>query len=148
MKKIVVGIDLSDTSELALGHAVEAARRIGAEVVMVMVDVVPEMPAVIDPGTLPIARNYHQELAARLAADHRALAALRERWNGRGAELSMLMVDGYADERLTAVAAEVNAELIVVGSHGRTGARRFLLGSVPNKISHHAPCSVYIARTT
>ena len=38
--------------------------------------------------------------------------------------------------------------MIVVGNKGMTGARRFLLGSVPNKISHHAPCSVYIARTT
>ena len=40
------------------------------------------------------------------------------------------------------------ADLIVVGNKGMTGAKRFLLGSVPNKVSHHAPCSVLIIRTT
>ena len=46
------------------------------------------------------------------------------------------------------VAEEQGADLIVVGNKGMTGAKRFLLGSVPNKISHHAPCSVLIIRTT
>ncbi len=41
-----------------------------------------------------------------------------------------------------------SADLIVVGNKGMTGAKRFLLGSVPNKVSHHAPCSVMIIRTT
>ncbi len=40
------------------------------------------------------------------------------------------------------------SDLIVVGNRGMTGAKRFLLGSVPNKVSHHAPCSVLIVRTT
>jgi nucleotide-binding universal stress UspA family protein len=46
------------------------------------------------------------------------------------------------------VAEEHEADLIIVGNKGMTGAKRFLLGSVPNKISHHAPCSVLIIRTT
>ena len=46
------------------------------------------------------------------------------------------------------VAEERDADLIVVGNKGMTGAKRFLLGSVPNKVSHHAPCSVLIIRTT
>ena len=46
------------------------------------------------------------------------------------------------------VAEERNAGLIVVGNKGMTGAKRFLLGSVPNKVSHHAPSSVMIIRTT
>ena len=40
-----------------------------------------------------------------------------------------------------------SADLIVVGNKGMTGAKRFLLGCVPNKVSHHAPCSVMIIRT-
>ena len=47
--------------------------------------------------------------------------------------------DGDAEER--------GADLIIVGSRGTTGTSRFLLGSVPNKISHHAPCAVLIIRT-
>jgi len=46
------------------------------------------------------------------------------------------------------VAEEQEADLVVVGNKGMTGAKRFLLGSVPNKVSHHAPCSVLIIRTT
>ena len=46
------------------------------------------------------------------------------------------------------VAEEQSADLIVVGNKGMTGAKRFLLGSVPNKVSHHAPCSVMIIRTS
>ena len=46
------------------------------------------------------------------------------------------------------VAEETEADLIIVGNKGMTGAKRFLLGSVPNKVSHHAPCSVLIIRTT
>jgi nucleotide-binding universal stress UspA family protein len=46
------------------------------------------------------------------------------------------------------VAGDVGADLIVVGSKGMAAASRFLLGSVPNRVSHHAPCDVEIVRTT
>lgn len=46
------------------------------------------------------------------------------------------------------VAQEQDAALIVVGNKGMTGTRRLLLGSVPNNVAHHAPCSVLIVRTT
>jgi nucleotide-binding universal stress UspA family protein len=55
---------------------------------------------------------------------------------------------GDPADALLEVAEEEGADLIVVGNRGMTGAKRFLLGSVPNKISHHAPCSVLIVRTT
>ncbi len=55
---------------------------------------------------------------------------------------------GDAADAILDVAEEQHADLIVVGNKGMTGAKRFLLGSVPNKVSHHAPCSVLIVRTT
>jgi nucleotide-binding universal stress UspA family protein len=55
---------------------------------------------------------------------------------------------GDAADAILDVAEEQRSDLIVVGNKGMTGATRFLLGSVPNKISHHAPCSVLIVRTT
>ena len=57
-------------------------------------------------------------------------------------------VEGDPAEAILNVAEETKADLIVVGNKGMTGARRFVLGSVPNNISHHAPCSVIIVRTT
>jgi nucleotide-binding universal stress UspA family protein len=56
--------------------------------------------------------------------------------------------EGDAADAILDVAEETNADLIVVGNKGMTGTKRFLLGSVPNKVSHHAPCSVLIIRTT
>ena len=55
---------------------------------------------------------------------------------------------GDSADAILDVAEEREADLIVVGNKGMTGAKRFLLGSVPNQVSHHAPCSVMIIRTT
>jgi nucleotide-binding universal stress UspA family protein len=56
--------------------------------------------------------------------------------------------EGDPADAILDVAEENNADLVMVGNKGMTGARRFLLGSVPNKISHHAPCDVWIVKTT
>jgi nucleotide-binding universal stress UspA family protein len=55
--------------------------------------------------------------------------------------------EGDPADAILDLAEEVRSDLIVVGSKGLTDARRFLLGSVPNKVSHHAPCSVLIVYT-
>ena len=65
-----------------------------------------------------------------------------------GVEAETHAREGDPADAILDVAEEIGADLIVVGNKGMTGARRFLLGSVPNKISHHAPCGVYIVRTT
>jgi nucleotide-binding universal stress UspA family protein len=49
---------------------------------------------------------------------------------------------------LISTAEEVGADLIVVGNRGMGGVARFLLGSVPNRVAHHAPCAVLIAHTS
>ena len=65
----------------------------------------------------------------------------------RGVEVVAHPREGDPADAILSVAEETQADLIVVGNKGMTGARR-LLGSVPNKISHNAPCGVYIVRTT
>ena len=65
-----------------------------------------------------------------------------------GVEVETYAREGDPADAILDVAEEQNADLIVVGNKGMTGAKRFLLGSVPNKVSHHAPCSVLIIRTT
>jgi nucleotide-binding universal stress UspA family protein len=54
---------------------------------------------------------------------------------------------GEPADALLALAEEVGADLIVVGNRGMTGMRRYLLGSVADRVAHHAPCSVHIAHT-
>ena len=64
------------------------------------------------------------------------------------AEVETFARVGDAADAILDVAEEQKSDMIIVGSKGMTGATRFLLGSVPNKVSHHAPCSVLIVRTS
>jgi len=75
-------------------------------------------------------------------------AAADQARNAGVAEVDTVARVGDAADAIIDVAEEQRCDLIVVGNKGMTGATRFLLGSVPNKISHHAPCSVMIVRTT
>jgi nucleotide-binding universal stress UspA family protein len=65
-----------------------------------------------------------------------------------GVKVETYAREGDPADAILDVAEEQSADLIIVGNKGMTGAKRFLLGSVPNKVSHHAPCSVMIIRTT
>ncbi len=69
------------------------------------------------------------------------------------ARIAGAKVEVHADRRdpadaLVGVAEEVKADLVVVGNKGMKGAKRFLLGSVPSKVAHNAPCAVLIVKTT
>ncbi|MGH2828948.1 MAG: universal stress protein [Actinomycetota bacterium] len=71
--------------------------------------------------------------------------------SGRAAGVKGLQtksVSGDPADMICDVAESEGADLIVVGNKGMTGAKRFLLGSVPNQVSHHAPCNVLIVKTT
>ena len=65
-----------------------------------------------------------------------------------GLDVRTFARQGDPADAILDVAEEQHADLIVVGNKGMTGAKRFLLGSVPNRVSHHAPCSVLIIRTS
>jgi len=65
-----------------------------------------------------------------------------------GVEVQTHPVEADPADAILNIAEKVDADLIVVGNKGMTGARRYFLGSVPNNVSHHAPCSVIIVRTT
>jgi nucleotide-binding universal stress UspA family protein len=65
-----------------------------------------------------------------------------------GGKPQTVTVEGDPADKILEVAENDGVDLIVVGNKGMTGAKRFLLGSVPNQISHHAPCNVLIVKTT
>ena len=85
--------------------------------------------------------NPREDVSATLAEAAKALEA-------EGVRVETHAREGDPADAILDVAEEQGADLIVVGNKGMTGAKRFLLGSVPNKVSHHAPCSVMIIRTT
>jgi nucleotide-binding universal stress UspA family protein len=146
-RSILVGTDGSDTARTALERAVEMAAGLGASLAIVSAfepvsdsrQLGERVPA---PKDAQWATNPHEEVLALLEAA-RAQAA------GAGVtEIQTFARQGDAADAIIDVAEEQRCDLIVVGNKGMTGAKRFLLGSVPNKVSHHAPCSVLIVRTT
>lgn len=150
MNKIAVGVDFSPESELAAHQALEVARHVGAELVLVHVQPVVELPPVgLEPEAQVVAAldTVRTRLARELERSRQQLAGLRAQLTGQGAEVSQVVAEGIApDAALAAVAGELGASLMVVGTHGRTGLRWFFLGSVAQRVVRLAPVDVLVAR--
>jgi len=144
--RIVVGTDGSETAAEAVRQAVDLAKLAGATLSIVSAYApVPERKVKDQQREAPPDVQY--EIGPRedvnLILDAAAAEARKE-----GIDVQTHPVEADPAEAILNVAEETKADLIVVGNKGMTGARRFLLGSVPNNVSHHAPCSVIIVRTT
>jgi nucleotide-binding universal stress UspA family protein len=145
-RSIVVGTDGSETARKAVREAVELARSVGATV-----DIVSAYEPVSGQRLREESRQAPEDLQWTINAREDVDATLREaveEHEDAGVELETFARQGDPADAILDVAEEREADLIVVGNKGMTGAKRFLLGSVPNKVSHHAPCSVLIIRTT
>jgi nucleotide-binding universal stress UspA family protein len=144
--RIVVGTDGSETAAEAVRQAVDLAKLAGAQLAIVSAyEPVPQRRVEGEQQEVPA--DVQHEIGPRedvnLILDGAAAEAKKA-----GIEVQTHPVQADPAEAILNVAEEIGADLIVVGNKGMTGARRFLLGSVPNKVSHHAPCSVIIVRTT
>ena len=143
---IVVGTDGSETARKAVREAVELAKSVGASV-----GIVSAYEPVSKQRLREESRQAPEDLQWSINAREDVDATLREAAEDveeTGVEVETYAREGDPADAILDVAEEQGADLIVVGNKGMTGAKRFLLGSVPNKVSHHAPCSVLIIRTT
>ena len=143
---IVVGTDGSETAGEAVRQATDLAKAVGSQIHLVSAfEPVGNQrlreERVQAPDDMQWMVNEREDVDATL---RRAAEALGE----AGVDVETYARQGDPADAILDVAEEKNADLIVVGNKGMTGAKRFLLGSVPNKVSHHAPCSVLIIRTT
>lgn len=146
-RTIVVGTDGSDTARDAVARAVELAHAFGATLHVVCAYEPPRTQLLREaPPEAAQEEDRRWTLKARAEADA-TLAQAAEVAAERGVRAACHAQQGDAADAILDVAEEDGADLIVVGNKGMTGAERFLLGSVPNKVSHHAPCSVLIIRT-
>jgi len=144
---ILVGTDGSDTATTAVRYAIDLARQLGARLQIVSayepVSAQHRRTENVDvPKDLEWVVNPRGEVLEMLRA------AETEAHEAGVANVETYARQGDAADAIIDVAEEQRSDLIVVGNRGMTGAKRFLLGSVPNKVSHHAPCSVLIVRTT
>jgi nucleotide-binding universal stress UspA family protein len=144
---ILVGSDGSATARSAVHYAIDLARELGARLLIVSAyepvsglrlrEKRLEAPAAVQWMVNP--REDVLTMLEEAAAEARSVGVTAVETFAR---------QGDAADAILDVAEEQRCDLIVVGNKGMTGAKRFLLGSVPNKVSHHAPCSVLIVRTT
>lgn len=145
-RKIIVGTDGSPTSLVSVRAAAVLAKAEDATLVVVSA----YWP--MDPKTVEHWQGEAgEEFAWRFTSSAQAEAAIEK----AGAVTAEVGVDaqtriehGEAALVITEVAELENAGLVVVGNRGMTGKTRFLLGNVPNKVSHHPPCDVMIVKTT
>lgn len=118
-KKILVGTDGSSTASDAAKKAIELGDDLSAEVTLGFIGA-PRMGNIVLGGT-------------------------KDRLKKK--EVQTIQIEGSPAEMICEIAEKEGFDLILVGNKGMSGAKRFLLGSVPNTVSHYAPCDVLIART-
>jgi nucleotide-binding universal stress UspA family protein len=144
--RIVVGTDGSETAAGAVGQAIELAKLSGAQISIVSAYQPVSGRRVRDEQAGAPADVQH-EIGPREDVNLVLEAAAAEARKA-GVEVSIHPVEADPADAILNTAESTKADLIVVGNKGMTGARRYLLGSVPNNVSHHASCSVMIVRTT
>ena len=144
-RNVVVGTDGSETAELAVRHAAELANAFGARLTVV---------TAFTPHPDDEAKRLQQApedvrwaITDATSADERARRARAIAKDVGVADVVLRVDSGEPASLLIDAADDSGADVIVVGSKGMTSAKRFVLGSVPNKVSHHAPCDVVIVHT-
>jgi nucleotide-binding universal stress UspA family protein len=143
---IVVGTDGSETAGQAVREAIDLAKLAGAKLSIVSAyEPVPQRRIAGEQQDIPA--DVQHEVGPREDVNLILEGAAAEAKKA-GIEVQIHPMRESPADAILNVAEETGADLIVVGNKGMTGARRFVLGSVPNNVSHHAPCSVIIVRTT
>jgi nucleotide-binding universal stress UspA family protein len=144
--RIVVGTDGSDTAGQAVDQAIDLAKISNATL---------EIVSAFQPVSKRRVQGEEEGAPADIAHEigpredvNLVLDAAAAKARAAGVEVKTHPVQDDPADAILNVAEEIKADLVVVGNKGMTGARRYLLGSVPNNISHHAPCSVMIVQTT
>ena len=140
--KILLAIDDSKFSEAAAKSLAEQFRPQGTEVRVLHV-VEPPLAMVEPPQMSP---GYYPELEGRLPQAREHVDRVAKTLSSADFRVTTSVVTGDARNVILDDAAEWHADLIVLGSHGRRGLRRFFLGSVSEAVARHASCSVQIVR--
>ncbi|HYA89782.1 MAG TPA: universal stress protein [archaeon] len=142
--KILLAIDDSKFSEAATNAILEFARPKDTEVRAIYV-VEPPAPPVgaQDWGQIPV---YVEILKEERARANDVVRQTAETLRAAGLNVSFIVADGSPKTEILQEASNWRADLIVVGSHGRRGLDKFLLGSVSEAVARHARCSVLIVR--
>jgi nucleotide-binding universal stress UspA family protein len=141
INKILVATDFSDTAKAAVDYAASLAAEVGARVVVAHVA---SVPVIAIPDALFVSAAETVELMRELET---ALATIKRHVEGRGVgSVEIELAEGTAWSELIRIAKQRACDLIIVGTHGRTGLTHLLLGSVAEKVVRNSPVSVLTVR--
>lgn len=138
---IVAGTDGSPTATKAVTEAIKLAKAFDQPLHIVSA----YRPHDVDGSGLPA--EFRGAVTPRSNVDS-ILEDIGSRARQAGVKAELHAVAGDAPDAILEVAERVGADLIVIGNKGIGSAKRFLLGNVPSKIVHHAPCSTQVVHTT
>jgi nucleotide-binding universal stress UspA family protein len=138
-KKVLVAVENSPIAAHAVDVGIELARSLKAEIALIHVTE-PPIAYAVDAGI-----STNELMAQAKREDQKLLTGVRERLSLPASVQDFLPAGDPATEILKA-ATEWPADIIVLGSHGRTGVSRVLLGSVAEAVTRHAPCPVLVVR--
>jgi nucleotide-binding universal stress UspA family protein len=138
---ILVPIDFSTYAEQALDYAITLGKQLQARVTLLHV-IQPPLVAGADMGAWP-SQTYIEELEAAITSD---LEGYLARVTTAGLQGEMVVVHGTPFQEIINTAKARQVDLIVMGTHGRTGLTHVLLGSVAERVVRQAPCPVLVVR--
>lgn len=141
LKRILVPIDFSECSHKALQYALLLARQFGARLLVVYV-----MPANYFVGSEFGPVDFPVPEAEWREQSRKELEALARREIGETVAFDAVVLQGQPAHEIAACAREEQASLIVISTHGRTGLRHVLVGSVAENVVRYAPCPVLVVR--
>ena len=150
-RKVVAGVDFSPESEIAARQALDICRRGGHELVLVHAGVIVEIPPVSDSPAPPVreaVETYRAQLARALEAVRQRLDDLRERLSDQGVVVSQVIVEESPAAGISAVAAEVQARLTVIGAHGGGSVPWLPVGNVATGVVRQCETDVLVARAS
>jgi nucleotide-binding universal stress UspA family protein len=148
IKRILVATDFSDCSRAAIDHALAFAEQLGAAVHVVHVF---EHPVYFEVGvahSLQLRHNVDEWIRELKKDATKQLDALAAEVRGRNPGTQVSLREGLPVDEILKAAKEVSADLIVLGTHGRTGLPHVVLGSVAERVVRGAPCPVLTVRPT
>ena len=140
LKHILVPVDFSDCSRKAMNYAASFAKQFNADITLLHVVVsVPLPPQMLVFEAETLSAKYHEQAA-------RQLSEWRQEIVSEAAVKANVRPGTAAHQEIINAAHECNCDLIVIGSHGRSGLARMLTGSTAERVVRHAPCPVLVVR--
>ena len=142
LETILLATDGSPASESASEQAIDLAAQVEARLLVVSVVASGRQPseaAASSPAQPESSSDSRDSLAARAQS-------IVQRARAAGAKATYMVWEGEPGEAIVAAADSESADLIIVGSHGRSGVSRFLIGSVSDFVVRHAHCPVMVVR--